>query len=91
MFYGKIFATFINVVIPVQAIGLYIFPMTSVISRSMNFNHNLSTEPKIALFIQNIPYKVIYTELEIYELQQSIFNQFERGQDVQDVSWWYGL
>lgn len=82
IFYGELTSTFINWVTPSQAIGLPIFPTTAPVSRSMNFN---SAKPKIAPFIQNIPDKVIYTESKIYELHQSVFNQFKKGNDVQQV------
>lgn len=51
----------------------------------MRFTQSISEKVKIAPVIHNIVDKVIYTEPEIDELQQSVFNQFKKGDDVQHV------
>jgi len=42
-------------------------------------------EKKFAPVTQNTANKIIYIELKIDELQQSVFNQFKRGYDVKQV------
>lgn len=59
-----------------QAIGLPIFPTPAP---KMRFTQSVSEKVKIAPVIRNIADKVIQTELEIDELQQSVFNQFKKG------------
>lgn len=51
----------------------------------MRVTQSRSEKVKFAPVIQNIANKVIYTEPEIDELQQSVFNQFKKGYDVQQV------
>ena len=51
----------------------------------MRVTQSISEKVKFAPVIQNTANKVIYTEPEIDELQQSVFNQFKKGDDVQQV------
>jgi hypothetical protein len=59
-----------NVITPHQAVGLPILPMSPALMRSVNSNANVVTKPKIAPVIDNIHYKILYTEQEISELQK---------------------
>ena len=60
-------------------------PIFSTSTSKMRFTHSVSEKVKIATVTHNITDKVIYTEPEIDELQQSIFNQFKKGYNVQQV------
>lgn len=51
----------------------------------MRFTQSVSEKVKIAPVIHNIADKVIYTEPEIDELQQLVFNQFKKVEDVEQV------
>jgi hypothetical protein len=51
----------------------------------MRFTQSILEKVKIAPVTHNIADKIIYTEPEIDELQQSVFNQFKKGYDVQQV------
>jgi len=64
-------------VIPSQAIGLPIFPTSAP---KMRFTQTISQKVKIAPVTHNID-----TESEIDELQQSVFNQFKKVYNVQQV------
>jgi hypothetical protein len=65
-----------------ESIGVPIFPTAAPI---MKFTQSVSEKGKIAPVIHNIPGRIIYTEPEIYELEQWSFNQFKTGNDVQQV------
>ena len=82
IFYLEVSLSVANGVIPSQAIGLPVFPTSAP---KMRFTQSISEKVKIASVIHNIADKVIYTEPEIDELQQSVFNQFKKGDDVQQV------
>ena len=82
IFYLEVSLSVANGVIPSQAIGLPVFPTSAP---KMRFTQSISEKVKIAPVIHNIADKVIYTEPEIDELQQSVFNQFKKGYDVQQV------
>jgi len=54
--------------------------------RSINFNDNFSTKPKIALVIDNIPHKIVYTEQEISEFQKTAYNKLKKSNyNVEEV------
>nr|QUS63742.1 hypothetical protein [Haslea silbo] len=82
IFYLEVSLSVANGVIPSQAIGLPVFPTSAP---KMRFTQSILEKVKIAPVTHNIAYKVIYTEPEIDELQQSVFNQFKKGYDVQQV------
>ena len=83
IFYVEVSFTLANGVIPSQAIGLPIFSTTAPITKSMNFNDNLSAKPKIAPFIINRSDKIIYQEIAAEEVD-SIISRFLRGEIDKD-------
>lgn len=82
IFYLDVSLSVSNGVIPSKAIGLSVFPTSAP---KLRCTQSISEKVKIAPVIHNIADKVMYTELEIYELQQSVFNQFKKGDDGQNV------
>ena len=83
IFYLEVILNIVNVGVPTKTIGVFpVFPMGAP---KMRFTQSISEQVKIAPVIDNIADKVIYTESEIDELQQSVFNQFKRGENLQQV------
>ena len=82
IFYLEVSLSVANGVIPSRAIGFPVFPRSAP---SLTFTQSISEKVKIAPVTQNTANKVTYTEPEIDELQQLVFNQFKKGYDVQQV------
>lgn len=82
IFYLELSLSVANGVIASSSVVLPVF-LTS--APKMRVTQSRSEKVKFAPVIQNTANKVIYTEPEIDELKQSVFNQFKKGYDVQQV------
>lgn len=82
IFYLELSLSVANGVIPSPSVVLPVFPTSAP---KMRVTQSISEKVKFAPVIQNTANKVIYAEPEIYELQQSVFNQFKKGYDLQQV------